>query len=349
MPYTHPFGRALRRGGYDVDAGRPAAARPPLLLRAGSERAGLPGGVASVRQAPCGSEANGTQVCPRLASSRPGGPRPLGRLTGARGSRPGAQAAAVPTAAPCSGWPKCTDVPRTDGCGACTAPRWARCPVGRQARCPGLTLAPRGSPHRDAHRSASVPAAGRRRGCAATGPVPVVPGRSGCSPRTPRAAVCPQPPPAAAPSLSGRVVHSAASVRRVSGRYRLSARVARQARRLASHSGRAHGGCCDRRQRAERCIPEPPGFSCGEVEAEYVIGCDGAHSVVRASVGIAFEGASTGEVYYLGDSTTLPPLSGPAMWLMPLPTAVPSWRVFVAVTRAAASGEPPEPTQAALQ
>ncbi len=55
-------------------------------------------------------------------------------------------------------WAAATNLGSLTGArGACTAPRWARCPLGRHVRCPGLTLAPRGSPRRGAHRFASRP------------------------------------------------------------------------------------------------------------------------------------------------------------------------------------------------
>jgi 2-polyprenyl-6-methoxyphenol hydroxylase-like FAD-dependent oxidoreductase len=38
-----------------------------------------------------------------------------------------------------------------------------------------------------------------------------------------------------------------------------------------------------------------------EVEAEWVLGCDGAHSMVREQAGIAFSGASYPELFVLAD------------------------------------------------
>ena len=46
-----------------------------------------------------------------------------------------------------------------DACDACTAPRLAHCPQGRQLRYPGLTLALLGSPRSGSHRFASRPCA----------------------------------------------------------------------------------------------------------------------------------------------------------------------------------------------
>jgi len=43
-------------------------------------------------------------------------------------------------------------------------------------------------------------------------------------------------------------------------------------------------------------------LSSGEsVHAEYIVGCDGAHSIVRKTLGLAFEGAAFPEQYMLGD------------------------------------------------
>jgi 2-polyprenyl-6-methoxyphenol hydroxylase-like FAD-dependent oxidoreductase len=93
------------------------------------------------------------------------------------------------------------------------------------------------------------------------------------------------------------------------------------------------------------------------VATRWIVGCDGAHSRVREAAGIAFEGASTGEVHYLADVSFRQndEISRPTIWLapdgplmvMPLPGTPPEWRIFVAVTK---EREPlPEPTRESLQ
>jgi 4,5-epoxidase len=77
------------------------------------------------------------------------------------------------------------------------------------------------------------------------------------------------------------------------------------------------------------------------VESDWLVGCDGAQSVVRQAAGIAFEGRSTGQTFYLSDlelshgGALTEPVSfmganGPLM-LMPLPEHKDHWRVFVDV------------------
>jgi 4,5-epoxidase len=92
------------------------------------------------------------------------------------------------------------------------------------------------------------------------------------------------------------------------------------------------------------------------IAAGWIVGCDGAHSRVRETAGIAFEGRSTGEAHYLADVSFRPrsPVPGPAMWLAPdgplmlmrLPGENTAWRMFVDVT----GDDPlPEPTRESLQ
>ncbi|MEU3271354.1 FAD-dependent monooxygenase [Saccharomonospora sp. NPDC006951] len=106
------------------------------------------------------------------------------------------------------------------------------------------------------------------------------------------------------------------------------------------------------------------------IEADWIIGADGARSRVREAAGIAFPQRSTGEVYYLADVIVDLPArlkehvrapdeerSGSAMWLGPqgpfmlmrLPGGPKMWRVFVDMSDTAADGELPPLTTAALE
>jgi 4,5-epoxidase len=78
------------------------------------------------------------------------------------------------------------------------------------------------------------------------------------------------------------------------------------------------------------------------IEADWVIGADGAHSAVRRLAGIPFEGDATGERYFIADVDFRQPPSdanalswmgaeGPLM-LMRMPNNPRRWRIFVDVT-----------------
>ncbi len=96
-----------------------------------------------------------------------------------------------------------------------------------------------------------------------------------------------------------------------------------------------------------------------KLEADWLVGCDGAHSRTRDAVGLAFEGQATGEVHWLADVSFEPedPVPIPAMWLGPdgplmlmrMPGAPRQWRIFVDVTDRARADQLPEPTLATLQ
>jgi 2-polyprenyl-6-methoxyphenol hydroxylase-like FAD-dependent oxidoreductase len=93
------------------------------------------------------------------------------------------------------------------------------------------------------------------------------------------------------------------------------------------------------------------------VVANWIVGCDGAHSRVRESAAIDFAGRSTGETHYLADVSFQPedPVPGPAMWLAPegplmlmrLPGRPSVWRMFIDVT--GDGPQLPEPTRESLQ
>lgn len=95
----------------------------------------------------------------------------------------------------------------------------------------------------------------------------------------------------------------------------------------------------------------------GSLRADWVVGADGAGSVVRESAGIGFAGASTGEVYHLADVRLMgdPGLRDGAMWLgaegplmmMRLPDPG-VWRIFVDVTDGEGAGGD-APDRASLQ
>jgi 4,5-epoxidase len=96
------------------------------------------------------------------------------------------------------------------------------------------------------------------------------------------------------------------------------------------------------------------------LRAEWVIGCDGAHSAVRQAAAIPFEGRATGDVYYLADLfLDFPPGTDdlPRVWMhragplmtMPLPTDPVLWRIFVDVTALERSGRLPPPSKELAQ
>src|SRR5262249_678966 len=95
------------------------------------------------------------------------------------------------------------------------------------------------------------------------------------------------------------------------------------------------------------------------LQAQWVVGCDGAHSQTRAAAEIAFEGRATGEVHYLADGSVEPrdPRPDPAMWLGPdgplmlmrMPGPAAMWRIFVDVTDWAGRSQLPVPTVDILQ
>ena len=93
----------------------------------------------------------------RATSARPAASAPPPRSLSLRGNVGPAGVRSLAHPGPCTRlWAAETHLrSRSEPCGACTATRWARCPLERQIRCPGLTLAPRGSPCRDAHSFAS--------------------------------------------------------------------------------------------------------------------------------------------------------------------------------------------------
>ncbi|WP_420112221.1 FAD-dependent monooxygenase [Pseudactinotalea sp.] len=99
------------------------------------------------------------------------------------------------------------------------------------------------------------------------------------------------------------------------------------------------------------------GTADGAIRAHWVLGADGAGSLVRESAGIAFAGVNTGEIYHLADVRleVEPSLSDGAMWLgadgplmmMRLPDSG-VWRIFVDVTDEEVA-EDEAPNRASLQ
>lgn len=95
------------------------------------------------------------------------------------------------------------------------------------------------------------------------------------------------------------------------------------------------------------------------LESEWLVGADGARSVVREALGISFTGGATGETYYLGDVVVESEMSfqDSAMWLGPdgplmlmrLPGGDGLWRVFADMSHRSPGAELREPGITELQ